>query len=52
MIRRHLETLKANLIHVVIGALVTGLAAGQVAGESTRGLLPVRADPWVGAIRK
>ena len=45
MIRRHLETLKANLIYVVIGALVTGLAAGQVAGESTRGLLQTAIVP-------
>ncbi len=45
MIRRLLETLKANLIYVVVGALVTGLAAGQVAGESTRGLLQTAVVP-------
>ena len=45
MIRRHLETLKANLIYVVVGSLVTGLAFGQVAGESTRGLLQTAIVP-------
>jgi len=45
MIRRLLETLKANLIYVVVGALVTGLAVGQVAGESTRGLLQTAIVP-------
>ncbi len=45
MIRRHLETLKANLIYVVIGALVTGLAYWQVAGKSTRGLLQTAIMP-------
>ena len=45
MIRRLLETLKANLIYVVVGALVTGLAFGQMAGESTRGLLQMAIVP-------
>jgi ACR3 family arsenite efflux pump ArsB len=45
MIQRYLEALKANLIYVVIGALVTGLAFGQVAGESTRGLLQTAIVP-------
>jgi ACR3 family arsenite efflux pump ArsB len=39
MIRRHFETLKSNLIYVVIGSLIAGLAFGQVAGESSRRLL-------------
>lgn len=45
MIRRHLETLKSNLIYVVIGSLIAGLAFGQVAGESSRRLLQAAIVP-------
>jgi len=36
MIQGYLEKLKANIIYAVIGALVTGLAFGQMTGGSTK----------------
>ena len=45
MIRSSLETLKQNLIYVVVGALIGGLAFGQVAGETSRGLVQTAIVP-------
>ena len=39
MIRNTLEGIKENLIYVVIGSLVAGLAVGQVANPGTKSLL-------------
>ncbi|SDD57950.1 arsenic resistance protein [Natrinema hispanicum] len=39
MIGDALETVKQNLIYVVVGSLFAGLAAGQVVGPATRSLL-------------
>ena len=45
MIRRGLRGLKSNLLYVVIGSLVAGLAFGQVAGTGTKGLLRAAVVP-------
>ena len=45
MIRTFLSSIKQNLIYVVIGSLVAGLAFGQVAGTGTKSLMKAAVLP-------
>jgi len=45
MIRRFLTGIKSNLISVVVGSLLVGLAVGQFVDEGTRGLLRAAVVP-------
>ena len=45
MIREFLTGIKGNLIYVVVGSLLAGLAFGQVAGSGTKGLLRAAVVP-------